>query len=80
MVKDKTIIMEENSQLRIKVGQLSENLDTLRRHNEEKNREVEHLLQNSIDYLPYSPHHHYQDISQGSVKYSISSNPHPKII
>ncbi len=49
----------------------------LRRHNEEKNREVEILLQNSIDYLPFSPN---QDYSMGSVKYSISSNPHPRVI
>lgn len=50
----------------------------LRRHNEEKNREVEILLQNnSIDYVPFSPN---QDYSMGSVKYSISSHPHPRII
>jgi hypothetical protein len=57
--------------------QLSENIEILRRHNEEKNREVEHLLQNSLDYNPCSPS---QDYSIGSVKYTISSKNHKRVI
>jgi hypothetical protein len=76
-MRENAYISSENGELRIRVAQLAENLEMMRRHNEEKNREVEMLLQNSIDYLPFSPHH---DISQASVKYSISSNPHPRVI
>lgn len=57
--------------------QLAENIEILRRHNEEKNREVEYLLQNSLDYNPCSPS---QDYSMGSVKYTISSKNHPRAI
>lgn len=77
-MKENMLLGAENEELRSKVMHLSENLEMLRRHNEEKNREVEILLQNSIDYLPFSPHH--QDISNHSVKYSISSNAHPRVI
>lgn len=45
-------------------------------HNEQKNKEVEIMLQNSMDFA-MSPQNDY---SMGSVKYSISSNPHPRII
>lgn len=78
-LRDNAFLVTENGNLRLKVSQLSENLEVLRRHNEEKNREVEILLQNnSIDYVPFSPNQ--QDYSMGSVKYSISSHPHPRII
>lgn len=68
---------EENRGLRITCDQLVENIDILRRHNEEKNREVEQLLQNSLDYNPCSPS---QDYSMGSVKYTISTKNHPRAI
>ena len=59
---------------------LRENLEVMRMHNEEKNRSVEYLLQNSADFVPFSPNVGPQDHSLGSVKYSISSNPHPRVI
>jgi predicted RNase H-like nuclease (RuvC/YqgF family) len=76
-LRENAMLAGDNDELRKRVAQLAENLEMLRRHNEEKNREVEILLQNSIDYLPFSPN---QDYSVGSVKYSISSNPHPRVI
>jgi hypothetical protein len=58
------------------VAILSENIRVLQVHNEQKNKEVEIMLQNSMDFA-MSPQHDY---SMGSVKYSISSNPHPRVI
>ena len=67
---------DENRSLRITCDQLSENIEILRIHNEQKNREVEHLLHNSVDYIPFnSP---AQDHSIGSVRYTISSKNHLK--
>ena len=70
---------DENRELRATCDQLSENIEILRNHNEQKNKEVEHLLYKSIlDFIPFnSPS---QDNSMGSVKYTISSKHHPKQI
>ena len=76
-LRDNALLADENDELRKRVAILSENIRVLQVHNEQKNREVEIMLQNSIDFA-MSPGH--QDYSMGSVKYSISSNPHPRII
>lgn len=71
-------LAKENEELRLKMAQLAEGMAILQRHNEEKNRDVEILLQGGREYSAmFSPN---QDYSMGSVKYSISSNPHPRII
>lgn len=79
LLKQNAMLAHDNQELNHTVQQLSANIAVLRRHNTEKNREVELLLQNSLDSAqvynsPYGEH------SLGSVKYSISSNPHPRVI
>ena len=65
---------DENIRLRMACDQLSQNIQILRIHNEEKNKSTEQILHNSVDYRPFnSP---IQDHSLGSVKYTISSKNH----
>lgn len=77
LIKQNEALFRENSDLRMRLEQLKANLEVLSRHNLQKNRETEILMQNHLDYFPISP---AQDISSGSAGYSISSHPHTKII
>ena len=77
LLKENARLHAENNELRITINRLDENLNVLRKHNEEKNREVEILLHNSMDYQPISPS---GERSMGSIKYTVSSNPHRRII
>lgn len=67
----------ENTDMRYMIQKLTANLEILSRHNHEKNRETELLMQNSFDYYPISPG---VDISGGSIRYSVSSHPHTRVI
>jgi hypothetical protein len=53
MMKENQILKGENYKLKQTVSKLQTNLDVLSSHNQEKNREVEFLLSNRGDYLPF---------------------------
>ena len=78
--RDRVALIGEVEDLKKTVLVLRENLEVMRLHNEEKNRSVEYLLHNSVDFVPFSPTVGPQEHSLGSVKYSVSSNPHPRVI
>ena len=52
LIKENDELKNESSHLKFIIGQLSQNIDILKRHNQEKNIEVESLLLNIDDYEP----------------------------
>ena len=79
LVRTNESMCRDNHELKLSLERLTANLEVLSRHNHEKNRETELLMQNSFDYYPISPGA-AQEASLGSVRYSVSSHPHPRII
>ena len=79
LIRSNDCLCQENYDLRANLEVLTRNLEVLSRHNQEKNRETELMMQNSFDYYPISPGP-IIDNSLGSVRYSVSSHPHPRII
>ena len=52
LIKENDELKNESCHLKFIIGQLSQNIDILKRHNQEKNIEVESLLLNIDDYEP----------------------------
>ena len=55
LMKENEELKYENGHLRVMVQQMCQNVEILKKHNEEKNFEVESLLQNRNDYDPMKP-------------------------
>ena len=60
LMKENEQLKAENEHLKSITCQLSQNMGILKKHNEEKNYEIESLLQNIKDYEPVQKHIHYE--------------------
>lgn len=75
-LRDNALPADKKDELRKRVSISSGNIRVLQVHNEQKNKEVEIMLQNSMDFAMSSQN----DYSVGPARSPFSSNPHPRII